>query len=76
MSRHHDQLVRLLCHNDATFSKAKAILHTASLKTTPGSGYDLGPGASGLPAICAYIAAEECVFLVSNPVDEEELKNL
>ncbi|KAI1793383.1 hypothetical protein LXA43DRAFT_1092922 [Ganoderma leucocontextum] len=47
MSRHHDQLVRLLCHNDATFKKAKAILHTASLKTTPGSGYDLGQVRAG-----------------------------
>lgn len=62
MSRHHDQLVGLLCRNDATFTKAKAILHTASLKTAPGSGYDLGPGAGGLPAVCAYIAAEQYVL--------------
>ncbi|KAM5530177.1 hypothetical protein V8D89_016159 [Ganoderma adspersum] len=68
MSRHHDQLVRLLCHNDATFAKAKAILHTASLKTAHGSGHDLGPGASGLPAVCAYIAAEQ---LGDDEIDEK-----
>lgn len=71
MSRHHDQLLGLICNNKATFVKAKAILHTASLKTIPGSGYDIGPGASGLPAICAYIAADECVFLAFTIVGHE-----
>ncbi|KAH9850113.1 hypothetical protein C2E23DRAFT_325016 [Lenzites betulinus] len=59
MSRAHVMLLKKLCHHGATFEKAKAILHTASLRTAQGSGYELGQGASGLPAICAYIAAEE-----------------
>ncbi|TBU27205.1 hypothetical protein BD309DRAFT_1000465 [Dichomitus squalens] len=68
MSRHHEQLLRRICQNEPTFSKAKTILHTASLKTTPGSGYELGQGATGLPAICAYIAAEE---LGDDDIDEK-----
>ncbi|KAI0632344.1 hypothetical protein C8Q77DRAFT_1197631 [Trametes polyzona] len=59
MSRAHQLLLKKLCHNDDTLERAKAVLHTASIKTAPGSGYELGQGASGLPAICAYIAAEE-----------------
>ncbi|RPD62320.1 hypothetical protein L226DRAFT_611087 [Lentinus tigrinus ALCF2SS1-7] len=64
MSRQHDSLLERLCSEDGkvnvdTFNKAKAILHTAKLKTGPGSGYALGEGATGLPAICAYIAAEK-----------------
>ncbi|KAH9891567.1 hypothetical protein C8Q73DRAFT_649647 [Cubamyces lactineus] len=59
MSRAHHELLKRLCHNTDTLEKAKSILHTASIKTAQGSGYELGQGLSGLPAICAYIAAEE-----------------
>ncbi|KAL7279985.1 hypothetical protein ACG7TL_006396 [Trametes sanguinea] len=59
MSRAHHLLLKKLCHNDDTLERAKSILHTASIKTGQGSGYELGQGLSGLPAICAYIAAEE-----------------
>ncbi|KAI0354887.1 hypothetical protein OH77DRAFT_1480990 [Trametes cingulata] len=68
MSRAHHQLLRRICHNNETFERAKDVLHTASIKTAPGSGYDLGPGSSGLPAICAYIAAQE---LGDNDVTEQ-----
>ncbi|KAI0699314.1 hypothetical protein C8T65DRAFT_793293 [Cerioporus squamosus] len=64
MSRQHDILLKQLCSdgediNFETFNKAKSLLNTAKLKTVPGSGYELGEGATGLPAICAYIAAEK-----------------
>lgn len=59
MSRAHQLLLKKLCHNDETLERARAILNTASIKTAPGSGYELGQGSSGLSAICAYIAAEE-----------------
>ncbi|KAI0661963.1 hypothetical protein C8Q70DRAFT_961499 [Cubamyces menziesii] len=59
MSRAHHELLKRLCHDTDTLERAKSILHTASIKTAQGSGYELGQGLSGLPAICAYIAAEE-----------------
>ncbi|KAL1950360.1 hypothetical protein VTO73DRAFT_5484 [Trametes versicolor] len=59
MSRAHQLLLKKLCHHEETLERAKAILNTASIKTAPGSGYELGQGSSGLSAICAYIAAEE-----------------
>lgn len=60
MSRQHDVLLRNLCGTrEDTFTKAKSILHTVSIKTGPGTGYDLGQGASGFAAVCAYIAAEQ-----------------
>ncbi|KAI8971164.1 hypothetical protein BD414DRAFT_449173 [Trametes punicea] len=68
MSRAHHLLLTKLCHNDDTLERAKSILHTASIKTAQGSGYELGQGLSGLPAICAYIAAEE---LGDNDVTEK-----
>ncbi len=64
MSRQHETLLKQLCSdgdelNVDTFEKAKSVLNTAKLKTGSGSGYELGEGAIGLPAICAYIAAEQ-----------------
>ncbi|KAI0947185.1 hypothetical protein AcV7_009676 [Taiwanofungus camphoratus] len=59
MSRPQDILLRRLCPKPETLTKAQVILHTAAAKTGPGSGYELGQGAPGLPAICAYIAAQE-----------------
>lgn len=53
-----DLLLRNLCQNSETISKAKAILLQAQAYTRPGSGYNLGPYTNGLPAICAYIASE------------------
>ena len=70
MSRQHDSLLRQLCSdgeqiNVETFEKAKSVLYTAKLKTGPGSGYELGEGATGLPAICAYLAAEKSVLFLT-----------
>ncbi|KAH9922848.1 uncharacterized protein BXZ73DRAFT_91561 [Epithele typhae] len=59
MSRPHHQLLKQLCHDENLFKKAKETLHTASLKTGPGSGYVLGDGGSGLPAICAFLTAQD-----------------
>lgn len=59
MSHLHDQLLKRLCNNSQTLSKAKEILHAAGIRTAQGSGYELGQGVGGLPAICAYLAAEE-----------------
>ena len=39
-----------------TLELAKTILREATLKTKPGSGYEIGSRSTGLPAICAYIA--------------------
>ncbi|KAG5646013.1 hypothetical protein DXG03_004615 [Asterophora parasitica] len=53
----HDDLLRNLCGSDETFNEAQSVLRLAKQKTGPGSGHDLGPHKTGLPAICAYIAS-------------------
>ncbi|KAH8818618.1 hypothetical protein DL96DRAFT_1820052 [Flagelloscypha sp. PMI_526] len=55
----HDHLLSLICTQPETLAKAKVLLHEALLKTAPGSGFDIGPFKSGLPAICAYIASQK-----------------
>ena len=55
---HEVHLIRV-CSKPETLKRAKEILRLALIKTRPGSGYDLGIGASGLPPICAYIASQE-----------------
>ncbi|KAJ7180053.1 hypothetical protein C8R43DRAFT_1117398 [Mycena crocata] len=47
----------LLCHDDATRTKAYRLLLLARSLTTPGSGFDLGGISSGLDAICTYLAS-------------------
>jgi hypothetical protein len=56
------QLQRM-CAKPETIARAKALLVTVSARTGPGSGHDVGRGATGLVAICAYIASEQCVDL-------------
>lgn len=48
-----------MCGKEDTLEKSRSILRLATLKTTPGSGYDIGSGVTGLPPICAYIASME-----------------
>lgn len=52
------KLIRNLCGNNETYKKALAFFRLAQVKTTAGSGYDLGASKSGLAAICAYLASE------------------
>ncbi|KAA1474657.1 hypothetical protein DENSPDRAFT_841291 [Dentipellis sp. KUC8613] len=56
-----DQLIRL-CHRREVLARAQALYHTLRTKTGPGTGYDLGQGAPGLPAICAFLASEALNF--------------
>lgn len=51
--------LKKMCGKQETLERSRAILRLATLKTRPGSGYDIGPGATGLPPICAYIASTE-----------------
>ncbi|KAK2465414.1 hypothetical protein APHAL10511_002768 [Amanita phalloides] len=44
--------------NPETLELAKAMLREATVKTKPGSGFELGSRTTGLPAICAYIACQ------------------
>jgi hypothetical protein len=64
MSAPLDHLLRKICENgkSETYNVAKRIMRTAHAKTGAGSGYELGKGASGLPAICAYLASSESVL--------------
>ena len=59
MSRPQDILLKRLCREPETLAKAQVVLHSARLKTGPGTGYDLRGATTALPAICAYIASEE-----------------
>lgn len=62
MSRLQKEAIQRICINEETTAAALELLGTASLCTGPGTGYDLREGASGLPAVCAYLASEECVL--------------
>ncbi|TFK62487.1 hypothetical protein BDN72DRAFT_903191 [Pluteus cervinus] len=55
---HNLDLIRRLCRQEETVEEAQSIYRIAQVKTGPGSGYDLGPHTTGLPAICAYIASK------------------
>jgi hypothetical protein len=54
-------LLKQLCTNPETSTKAEALVHIAKAKTGAGSGHDLGAGATGLPAICALVASLQSV---------------
>ncbi|KAI0670824.1 hypothetical protein C8Q78DRAFT_1032174, partial [Trametes maxima] len=40
MSRAHQELLKRVCHNNDALERAKAVLHTASIKAAQGSGYE------------------------------------
>lgn len=70
MSRPQEQQIRKLCAKRETISKARELLHSASVRTGPGTGYNLGEGKSGLPAICAFIASQEYVCFIFRSVEK------
>ncbi|KAF8073981.1 hypothetical protein FPV67DRAFT_1480084 [Lyophyllum atratum] len=54
----HDDLLRTICQSEETLKEAQAVFRLAQQKTGAGSGFELGPHRTGLPAICAYIASK------------------
>ena len=63
---HNVHLLNNMNLNPETLELATSILREASVKTKPGSGFELGPYTTGLPAICAYIASKRCeIYSVS-----------
>jgi hypothetical protein len=54
------QLKRFQLEPEA-FDLAKQIYRQIQVKTAPGSGHELGPGAVGVPAIAAYLACVQYV---------------
>jgi hypothetical protein len=56
-------LLQNLCREPETLAEAQVILRLAQNKTGPGSGHELGPHTTGLPAICAYIASQRLAQL-------------
>ncbi|KAG6816820.1 hypothetical protein H0H87_002663 [Tephrocybe sp. NHM501043] len=54
----HDEQLQNICNSEETLNTARAILRLAQQKTGPGSGFELGPFRTGLPAICAYLASK------------------
>ncbi|KZT12080.1 uncharacterized protein LAESUDRAFT_808977 [Laetiporus sulphureus 93-53] len=59
MSHPQQAQLKKLCAKGETLAKAQVLLHAASMRTGPGTGYALRDGRGCLPAICAYIASEE-----------------
>jgi hypothetical protein len=51
--------------NPETLKLSRTILCEATLKTKPGSGYEIRSLSTGLPAICAYIAYDKYEFVHS-----------
>lgn len=44
------------------FNLAKQIYRQIQVKTAPGSGYELGAGVAGVPAMAAYLACVQYVY--------------
>ncbi|KAF8628682.1 hypothetical protein AX15_003803 [Amanita polypyramis BW_CC] len=55
---HNIHLLNNMNLNPETLELAKSILRETTVRTKPGSGFELGPHTTGLPAICAYIASK------------------
>jgi hypothetical protein len=53
--------IQRMCAHDATVQRTLALYAAAAARTGPGSGYDIGLGAPGLPALCAFLASEQYV---------------
>ncbi|KAK7690023.1 hypothetical protein QCA50_006667 [Cerrena zonata] len=51
--------VQNLCRKPETVQRAADLYTLAKVRTGPGSGHELGAGASALAVICAYLASEE-----------------
>lgn len=62
----NDHLLQTLCRDPETLAEARAFLRLAQKKTGPGSGHELGPHTTGLPAICAHIASKKSAQLLSH----------
>lgn len=62
----HDHLLKQLCGSSVeTLERARELLYTSTVKTAPGSGFQL-KDPLGRPAACALIASEQyasiCAF--------------
>ena len=62
---HNAHLLNNMNLNPETLKLAKTILREATLKTKPGSGYEIRSLSTGLPAICAFIACDRYEFVQS-----------
>lgn len=58
---HNEGLLRRLCSTDETLTEAQTVYRLAQARTGAGSGFELGPFTTGLPAISAYIASKRHV---------------
>jgi hypothetical protein len=62
---HNAHLLNNMNLNPETLKLAKTVLREATLKTKPGSGYEIRSLSTGLPAICAFIACDRYEFTQS-----------
>jgi hypothetical protein len=58
MTKLEDALIDKLTSHPDVRDKARALLRAVHSRTGPGTGYDIGEGKTGIPAICAFIASK------------------
>ncbi|KAJ3759551.1 hypothetical protein EV360DRAFT_82023 [Lentinula raphanica] len=67
----HDHLLKRLCGSSgSTLERARDLLHTVTVKTAPGTGFELKDPA-GRPAACALIASEQLKNTVVDPTSAQ-----
>ncbi|KAJ3730622.1 hypothetical protein C8R42DRAFT_715290 [Lentinula raphanica] len=67
----HDHLLKRLCGSSgSTLERARELLHTVTVKTAPGTGFQLKDPA-GRPAACALIASEQLKNTVVDPTSAQ-----
>jgi len=54
-----EHLFKLMNLKPETYDAAIALFINVQARTAPGSGYNLGPLSTGLPAVCAYFASQQ-----------------
>lgn len=62
MPKLEEALIDKLTTRPEVRKKARALLRAVHSRTGPGTGYDIGEGKTGIPAICAFIASKRYAF--------------
>ncbi|KAI0251002.1 hypothetical protein BJV78DRAFT_1282898 [Lactifluus subvellereus] len=62
MPKLEEALIDKLTIRPEVRKKARALLRAVHSRTGPGTGYDIGEGKTGVPAICAFIASKNAGY--------------
>jgi hypothetical protein len=60
--KEQDQALKDICGYVETLTTARILLREVQQKAGPGSGFEDDIAPNALPAMCAYLASERCVY--------------